>query len=1675
LNKRTKEIRDLRERVAVARADLDTAGGQLRDIEGRVITNLDDLNERTTKIRDLRERVAVIQAELETSSVKITDLEGRFIKDLDNLTERNKQIRDLKERIAVKQADLDTAGGQLRDFEGRVITDLDNLNERTTRIRDFKERVTIGDLGTITDAESTRILNNFKKALVDDPDYVTKRFKEFQRIKEHSLQLKSEFKVFTGVDFSEDSLKNFFRDHTTRKTKEKIAHEITQIVTDVKRYGINDNILDVFNRVEKQIEQKIKLFREKGLTLSPGLEDVIKKQLEELMSSAEINFRKIQAQNAAIEDYRDPNKRGKFLAPPIDIDSFKKELNDAFTEKTKALENRILEIENEFLLPLTKDNLRIAILDRLAKVERIVVSQMDQIIFRWERAGISPEEANKNFRYNSAGKERGLIKRAALLKERRRLNELGEELGKVIRDEKNYRTYDKIKEAHLDQLASDALNKERSVIAIDEDEIKVKQAESMKVHENALFLPDEQPARAAGNRVVDPDELKKKITATEQSRTRSNALFEMADQPVDTRAKNILNQLIPEEVALKIGEEELRKSKLSRAEALLEAADQPVDTRLKLLLNEVIPEEVNIKKTEEELRKSKLTRRQALLEKAAGRTPINVSPEEIKKAEEADKRSKLTRKEALLEVAAEAEDKTKTNLRKPPDSDRNKKTLKDTVAQKEKVLKKSLLSKVDIERLRRMVINHPDTPLSISQSIVLLGGRKIPMNPDGTRMSLLQFINNHPEISFPDTFKFIAAFGHALTFPDRVSTRLSQMYDKSSVKKFFDGMSETKGIKWASAVIDGMMENRAVKVLAKGTDIVIGPGLDFLQIAMTFSDSAFYGLFPDESQILKPDTLKNIISKGVKAQLEGFGAYNASSKVSNADETTPGWPFAYAQYPMIAGPLSDLGMHGDDADSRAFRGDPYYNQVFIDTAVDAIREKMLRDPNEIFENGVSFKDIMIGQMTQSGYNSVINAGDDALVSYVDSVLSARAIDELYGRAFSNVCSYYGGKVYEDYYIMGSDKFVQTGTIKSDGTVDQTKMVGNRRRFQCGFKNETQCTMYANKWATVDETGGRAVYGDYAEWFTSDDIDKYLLKDPTDNNNTMNDPSDPDHPSRPLFIQPAFRSGACIVTTSGNASLCKQGGGRYDAKTHSCIFTPQYCQSIGTCYCTKDGGSCFLPNTTMEALAFFFGTGGVREWIKINGCQSSTCNPNSEMEYSQLATNGGEQWFADMFANERNWGPGLKESIGTPSGAMMFTGAVLGLAIGIGELTAGTAIAAAASAAFSSMVATTVAATVEASAIASGVAAAEAATLGATAASSAVASSSLLGPAAILVAIGAGVAMWVEAGQENYSTLINPTTDEAEYTLGGWSIISRSDGSKYVSPKRMTFADGWVTKPIPYHPLNNRNSPYTKVSDFGFGSERFFDTNFPWRDYTCVNDHGAGGDVSTLKSCLQANPGLTVGQRTCYQNRASPMSPKDFAGPPHWIRAASDGSQDSIWCIPPFPVNNGTNGTINTIGLFDNAIGKPAEIKTEYLTNNTWTDGTDTRFPLYPTGTAARSGNTSGSQWHYQLVYDTSNVCDSEKLWITPYLQRYFSDMTITNMRRKCCSIAMLKDTTGRAVDPKCWGYMSVKFQSWNLKPSTNIPASKTPLKTLRYTPVPTCQAGQYYERIQNKCLPNSVT
>ena len=959
----------------------------------------------------------------------------------------------------------------------------------------------------------------------------------------------------------------------------------------------------------------------------------------------------------------------------------------------------------------------------------------------------------------------------------------------------------------------------------------------------------------------------------------------------------------------------------------------------------------------------------------------------------------------------------------------------------------------------------------------------------------LNDINSHRLLSDTDVdTRFLSAFGRALSYPFRKTAqgaRITAAFYREAVRYLKEdtvvgrlavraGEKVTKvgqkASNFASAVGDAMITSKIGRGAISTVDVIVGPGLDLLQLAMTFSDSAFAGMFPDESTLITAKTLKNIISKGVTIQLEAFAKYNAGAKAANdlKDPKDTNVPYAYAQYPAIAGPLSALGMEGD-AEHPRFKGDPYYNQLKIQTAVDAIREKILRDPNEKFM-GVSFQQKMIeGLKSVDLYNTIINSSDDSLVSYIDKVfgegeVGGKFMDELYFRAYSNVCSYYGGKVYEDNYAIGPIDF--TAFCPADGTKAPCSITSNRRRFQCGFATQQACTMYAQKWLGQDEKGGQPIYGSYAEWFTASDITDFVLKD--ENGAARNDPSDPDqdpNKPRPLVVQPAFMSGACIVTTSGTASLCRQGKGRYDPGTHTCSFTPEFCQSIGTCYCSQDNGSCFLPNNTMEALSFFFGTGGPREWIKINGCRSSSCNPNSPIEYSQLATNGGEQWFSDMFANSRNWGPALQKSLGTPTGSMMFAGAVLGLASAAAEVGVATALAA--------QVAAASALAAEAAAGAAGLAVTEAAVATAATAAAWTTAASALGPAAILVAIGAGISMMIDMGQAKYEQLTTPTIDEAEYTLGGWSTITRPDGTQYVSPKRMSFAKGWVTLPIKYHPVGKITQPYGSVEEFEFKGPngqawmRFFDTTFNWDKLGCIMDHG-----ENMRSCMKTGFSGNIGQRVCYQNwgddNTNAQDPNKFTGPAKWIRAASEGGTDRIWCIPPFPVNDGTNGTLLTTGLFDPNIGKAANIKSTHLTNNTWTNGEDASYPLYPIASAKKGGwSTNTALWYYQLVYDELDVCNSQYLWSTPYLQRYFSDMTITNMRKTCCNHSLLDDMTGKTVDPKCWGYMALKFQQWNFKPTTVIPPNVTPIKPpiTNYTPATSCAAGTYFERIQNRCLP----
>ena len=270
-------------------------------------------------------------------------------------------------------------------------------------------------------------------------------------------------------------------------------------------------------------------------------------------------------------------------------------------------------------------------------------------------------------------------------------------------------------------------------------------------------------------------------------------------------------------------------------------------------------------------------------------------------------------------------------------------------------------------------------------------------------------------------------------------------------------------------------------------------------------------------------------------------------------------------------------------------------------------------------------------------------------------------------------------------------------------------------------------------------------------------------------------------------------------------------------------------------------------------------------------------------------------------------------------------------------------------------------------------------------------------------------------------------------------------------------------------IKSDGSSCPSIDSFPFnGTKRmlFFDRNV---DCNKLRTCGMGKSWSPPENDISyaIGHGATVGQNKCYQNwgnSLAPYSESDVSVPPSggfMIRAGSSGINNQIWCIPPFPV------TTDTTYLFNSAIGQAANITSTTLTNNTWTDGTDQSYPMYPTEAAWHGGDSSesGNRWYYQVVYDKDKLagagvttrddsvsppvspCDPSTnsnchtvftlptlLWNTATLQQHFPDSTIMSMRKYFCGKQLTTDVTGKSIDPKCWGYLSIMYNGWKFIP-----------------------------------------
>jgi len=808
--------------------------------------------------------------------------------------------------------------------------------------------------------------------------------------------------------------------------------------------------------------------------------------------------------------------------------------------------------------------------------------------------------------------------------------------------------------------------------------------------------------------------------------------------------------------------------------------------------------------------------------------------------------------------------------------------------------------------------------------------------------------------------------------------------------------------------LDKLANTKGGQALATGFE-KIGDFLDFAQVVMTFTDAAFYNQFPDESALFTTDRMDGYSTFSLKSQLDVIGTYNDRMDQQNQETSGYGYPFAYVQFPLINGPLTQVDMN-----TPGFKGDVYYNQTRIETEIDAVREFLLRTTEPYKSSIRSSLDSYYGagtsnavsvDLTQS-FVSYLKTYDPEFVGLTDSQR-----DSLYELAYSNVCTRYGGIVYIDYY-------------KTD------PMRKGRKRFQCGFNSASNCNANTVRW--YDELNkGNVIGGEYGEWYTYSEL---LAKKGPGGSNILSSNTFESYTlggnvyaSDQTFITNG-QQGACMVMNSTLYSICYStakefqtsykvdsvDGAGYDFATHRCVFTPAYCQSLGTCY-RRSTKTCELPTEELNGVSMIFGTGGPREFIRLHGCTIEdglgNTNPLSVIR-------SGVGVITEAVKRMDSWGPGLKASLASPTGSLMFATAVMGV----------------------------------------------------TMASNKKAFAKLSGKAQFIaggVMTGAMITLMVLVAVESlagvYEQRAAPIDDALEYTVGGWRSRTEADPpsetGKAVRP--MSFLDGWVTKPILYHPPGQMSQPYASVNAFPVKSgptdtrgvvvtNSMFATQLSGSDLrnrlsTCLPDTQAVGRLQKVASIgpdLLSSIGGPIGsafstianaisgsmtcprQYTCY---------KDISGYPQFsfIRASSRAEANQMYCIQPFPIMSAEQD------LSDPTIGPLAGPSTNWLTSNIWTSGEDASTPTFPMQSVTR-GAESQNRWYYQLVYDKKKISRSA-IWDDAKMSKYFDGTTINYIRQGTCQDDFYAtDAAGNPVpvDPRCFGFLQVAFSNYKFSPMT---------------------------------------
>ena len=847
--------------------------------------------------------------------------------------------------------------------------------------------------------------------------------------------------------------------------------------------------------------------------------------------------------------------------------------------------------------------------------------------------------------------------------------------------------------------------------------------------------------------------------------------------------------------------------------------------------------------------------------------------------------------------------------------------------------------------------------------------------------------------------KDIMASEHvAMRARNRTPVFLSTENETSRMRSAFDSVMDSKVVSVTGALLGS-----------------IGDVMDVLGVVMLFTDAfymddafLYYGQDRPppgsgyQPKLLTADAVNEAIAKSIDGQVKAIKDYNKMCRIMNAALTAGSQPYAYATFPQISGPLDYL-------ERDMPRKTAYDTQARIVEEVNAVQEKLLRDPTTV--HGALMRERMGGETYQhlldiGKYNAQTNPGGKNMWWWIGGMFGYFApteIDSLYRAAFTAVCTYNKGIVYEDQHL---------GVDDTGGTETQTS---GRARFQCGWPNQAECKQASQKW--VADKG--ATGGNYSEWFNFDDLKGFQ------ESGSSYDYAAPKvnkiHATN-LPLLKRTNNGGCIVYNSGIRQMCDTARGHYDPVTHQCVFTPQFCQSIGTCY-DRRTRTCNLPPDTMKALSVFFGDYAPREYIRQNGCNyTSTDDITQEaITSSDITTANGQDWKRDKAASNINLSANFRQLLSSPAYAAGFATSVIGLAqiAGQGAITAaGAALTDSGSRAAVSESKAITALEKANKPVNSAAIRTQRIAMTAGRLNLALAAASILTIAFTIVA---------ELVSSNQIRNQMPTDDIKEYTVGGW------DANAEGNPRTLSFTNGWVTKPLSITSITS--------TEAGGWTRRFYadSSDLAWKV-------GAGGIYENILSSDLAN---AIDRYTGYF--PYPDAPARLkcneSTPTRGILAGSKANADTIWCLPAFP----------RVELVDSTIGQLVTIPTEeqdIYTNRAWTNGKEPSYPQYPIGTTGyRDGAPfkpgDASLWKYQLVYDkltfgnanTNNGMPTH-LWNTAKLRLHFRDSKIAEMRRYYCQTAFTKfvqtraTTSPTAMDPKCFGYLSIDLPGYKFLPMT---------------------------------------